>query len=522
MAVSPPASSPPATVLARPGPPRARLGRHPAVTLTVIAATQLMVVLDVTIVNIALPHIQRALHFSTTDLTWVVNAYTLTFGGLLLLGGRLGDILGRRRVFITGVLLFAGASMLGGFAPDSGWLLAARALQGVGGAIASPTALALIATNFAEGPERNRAFGVLSAVAGAGGAIGLLAGGMLTSWLSWRWVLFVNVPIGIAIAVLAPLYINESERHPGRFDLTGALTSTAGLGSLVFGFIRAAQHGWSDPVALGAFGAAALLLTAFLLVERRTAQPITPLRLFRERNRSGSFAMMMLLAAAMFSVFFFLTLFVQNILGYSPLRAGVAFLPISAAIIVAAQFSSRLQSRFGPKPFLATGALLTTVGLFWLTRTSAHTGYVDGMLGPTLLFGLGMGLIFVPVMLIAVSGVPVEETGAATGMLNTTQQVGGSLGLSILTTVFATATRNEGRHQAADFLAHASPQQLAQFKHTGQLPAPYASQVLAHGIARAYEMGVVFGVLALLIAVFVIRAGRTGEPAADSLPAGGA
>jgi EmrB/QacA subfamily drug resistance transporter len=481
-----------------------------------------MVVLDITIVNIALPHIQRAMHFTTTDLTWVVNAYTLTFGGLLLLGGRLGDILGRRRVFVTGVLLFAGASMLGGFAVNSGWLLAARALQGVGGAIASPTALALIATNFTEGPQRNRAFGVLSAVAGAGGAIGMLAGGMLTSWLSWRWVLFVNVPIGIAIALLAPLYINESERHPGRFDLVGALTSTGGLVSLVFGFIRAAQDGWTDGPALAAFGAALLLLTTFLLVERRTAQPITPLRMFRVRNRSGSFAMMMLLAAAMFSVFFFLTLFVQNILGYSPLRAGVAFLPISAAIIVAAQFSSRYQARFGPKPFLVGGALLSTAGLLWLTRTTVHTGYVDGVLGPTVLFGLGMGLIFVPVMLIAVSGVAVQETGAATGLLNTSQQVGGSLGLSILTTVFATATRGEGRHQTAQFLAHASPQQLAQFRHTGQLPAPYASEVLAHGVSRAYEMGAAFGVVAVLISILVIRARRSELPTAAGLPAGGA
>jgi len=472
----------------------------------VIAAAQLMVVLDVTIVNIALPHIQNALHFSTTDLTWVINAYTLTFGGLLLLGGRVGDILGRRRVFITGVLLFALASALGGFAVNSGWLLAARALQGIGGAIASPTALALIATNFKEGPPRNRAFGVLSAVSGAGGAIGLLAGGMLTSWLSWRWVLFVNVPIGIAIAVLAPLYINESPRNRGRFDIAGALTSTIGMVSLVYGFIRAAQHGWSDTQTLTAFAVSVVLLAAFVVVERRSPQPITPLKLFRSRDRTSTYAVMLLVAAAMFSIFFFLTLFVQDILGYSPLRAGVAFLPISAAIVVSAQISSRMQARFGPKLSLLAGTLLITAGLLWLTQVTASTGYVEGVLGPTLVFGLGMGQIFVPVMLVAVTGVPARETGAASGMLNATQQVGGSLGLSILTTVFATSTRNSGKQQSAEFLKHATPQQLAQFQHTHQLPPPYASHVLAHGISTAYQMGAIFGAVSLLIAIFGIRA----------------
>jgi EmrB/QacA subfamily drug resistance transporter len=483
----------------------------------VIAAAQLMVVLDITIVNIALPHIQRALHFTTTDLTWVVNAYTLTFGGLLLLGGRLGDILGRRRVFVAGILLFTFASMLGGLSVNSGMLLATRALQGAGGAIASPTALALIATNFREGPERNRAFGVFSAVAGSGSAIGLLAGGMLTSWLSWRWVLFVNVPIGILIALLAPVYINESERHPGRFDVAGALTSTLGMGSLVYGFIRAAQDGWSNTWAVAAFGAAALLLTVFLINERRTPQPITPVRMFRDRNRSSGYGMMLLLAAAMFSIFFFLTLFVQNILGYSPIKAGVAFLPISACIITAAQISSRFQARVGAKPFLILGALLVTSGLLWLTRTGPGSGYPEGVLGPTMLFGFGAGCIFVPVMLIGVSGVAPHESGAASGLLTTMQQVGGSLGLSLLTTVFATASRNEARHQAAGYLAHATPQQAAAFRATGQLPPPYSAHVLAHGISSAFEIGALFALAALAIAVF----GFTRTPRelpADAMP----
>ena len=492
--------------LRKSAPPQARRGQHPNVALTVIAATQLMVVLDATIVNIALPHIATALKFSTTDLSWVINAYTLTFGGLLLLGGRIGDILGRRGTLITGVLLFSLASLLGGLSTAPWMLLAARALQGMGGAIASPTALALIATNFEEGPARNRAFGVFSAVAGAGGAIGLLAGGMLTSWLSWRWVLFVNVPIGIAIALLAPLYINDSERRPGRFDIPGALTSTLGMVSLVYGFIRASEDGWGDPWTLGAFGSAAVLLTGFLLIESRTAQPITPLRMFRDRNRSGSYGIMLCLAAAMFSIFFFVTLFVQDVLGYSPLRAGVAFLPISVAIVTAAQISARLQSRFGAKPFLVAGSLLVTVGITWLTRIDPGSSYLSGVLGPTVLFGLGMGSVFVPVMLTAVSGVAPQESGAASGMLNTTQQVGGSLGLSILVTVFGTASRNEGRQQAARFLgSHPSAQQLAAFRHSGRLPKEYADQVLSHGISTAFEMGLVFALLAVVIAVFVMK-----------------
>ncbi|MFC1419868.1 MFS transporter [Streptacidiphilus cavernicola] len=465
-----------------------------------------MVILDATIVNIALPHIASALKLSTTNLSWVINAYTLTFGGLLLLGGRIGDILGRRGTLITGVLLFSLASLLGGLATAPWMLLSARALQGMGGAIASPTALALITTNFAEGPARNRAFGVFSAVAGAGGAIGLLAGGMLTSWLSWRWVLFVNVPIGIAIALLAPLYINDSERRPGRFDIPGALTSTVGMVSLVYGFIRASEDGWGDPWTLGAFGLAVVLLASFLMIESRTAEPITPLRMFRDRNRAGSYGIMLCLAAAMFSIFFFVTLFVQDVLGYSPLRAGVSFLPISFAIVIAAQIAARLQVRFGAKPFLVLGTLLVTTGISWFTQISTGSSYLTGVLGPTVLFGLGMGCIFVPVMLTAVSGVAPRETGAATGLLNTMQQVGGSLGLSILVTVFGTASRNEGSKQAAAFLAsHPSPQQLALFQHTHQLPKPYADQVLAHSISTAFEMGLVFAVLAVVIAVFVMK-----------------
>jgi EmrB/QacA subfamily drug resistance transporter len=489
-----------------PAPGAPRRGHHPGIALAVIAASQLMVVLDATIVNIALPHIREALNFSTTSLSWVLNAYTLTFGGFLLLGGRAGDVLGRRRVFIAGILLFSLASLLGGLATSSGWLLAARALQGVGAAIASPTALALITTNFAEGPQRNRAFGVFAAVSGSGAAIGLLAGGMLTSWLSWRWVLFVNVPIGILLAMLAPLYITESERQPGRFDISGALTSTAGMAALVYGFIRSAQEGWSDAWTIASFAAAAVLLASFFLIERRTRQPITPLHLFRDRDRAGSYVIMLALAAALFGMFFFLTLFVQDVLGYSPLKAGFAFLPVTVALIVTAQVAARTLPRLGPKPLMTAGAVLAVIGLAWVSQISVSSGYVDGILGPMLIFGLGMGLLFVPLTIVAVSGVAPRESGAASSLLNVMQQVGGALGLSILVTVFGTASRNEATSQVARFFADATPQLRAQFAQTGQLPAPYAANILAHGISTAFLLAVAFAVLALAVSVVVVRA----------------
>jgi EmrB/QacA subfamily drug resistance transporter len=482
-----------------------------------------MVVLDATIVNIALPHIQDALSFSTTDLSWVLNAYTLTFGGLLLLGGRAGDILGRRRVFVFGVLLFSLASLLGGFAQEPWQLLAARSLQGVGGAICSPTSLALVTSSFPEGPERNRAFGVFAAVSAGGGAIGLVAGGMLTEWLNWRWVFFVNVPIGLLIAFLTPVFINDSERHPGRFDIVGAITSTGGMASLVYGFIRAADKGWRDGLTLGAFGAAVVLLTAFVLVERRTRDPITPLKMFADRNRSGTYVIMLSLAAAMFGMFFFIVLFVQNVLGYSPIKAGLAFLPVTVAIVTGAGLSTRFLPVLGPKPFLVTGALLTGTGLTWQTQLDPGSSYADGVLGPMLLFGFGMGLNFVTLTLTAVSGIAQSEAGAASGLLNATQQVGGSLGLSILVTVFGTASRNEFSDQLPDFLAKATPEQKAAFAKTHELPARWGNQVLAQGISTAFIAAVGLVTLALVTAVFVIRVrksdleslnGTAGTPAA--------
>ncbi|MFD5085338.1 MFS transporter [Kitasatospora sp. NPDC058201] len=500
--------------LSKNSPTQGRQGRNKNLTLTVIAASQLMVVLDATIVNIALPQIRDVLNFSTTNLSWVINAYTLTFGGLLLLGGRAGDILGRRRVFIAGTLLFGFASLLGGFAQDGGMLLAARALQGIGGAICSPTAFALIATNFEEGPERNKAFGVFSAVAGSGAAIGLLAGGVLTEYLDWRWVFFVNVPIAVLIAFAAPRHIAESERQAGRFDVPGALTSTLGLVGLVYGFIRAASDGWSDPLTLGSFAAGVVLMAAFLVIETRTAQPITPLKLFADRNRTGGLVMMLCLAAAMFGIFFYITLFVQGPLGYSPLKSGFAFLPISASIIVAAQLASSLQVKYGPKPFMAGGSLLVTIGLTWLTFMDADSGYLDGVLGPTVVFGFGMGLVFVPVMLLAVAGVAGDETGAASGLLNSMQQIGGSLGLSILTTVFAHYATAEAKVQLPGFMATATPEQKAWLMEKQEFPqgTGAANEVLAQGISHGFIAGAALAAVALVVAVFVVKAKASDLP----------
>ncbi|WP_443333539.1 MFS transporter [Streptomyces sp. CB00455] len=473
--------------------------------MLVIASCQLMVVLDITIVNIALPHIQTALGFSTESLSWVVNAYTLTFGGLLLLGGRAGDILGRRRVFVFGVLLFGLASLLGGFAQNAGQLMAARALQGVGGAVASPTALALITTTFREGPERNRAFGVFAGVSAGGGAIGLLAGGILVEWLNWRWVLFVNVPIAVLIALATPRVIRESQRHPGHFDAAGALLSTLGMVALVYGFIRASQEGWTDPLTLGSFGAAVALLTLFVLNERHSPQPITPLHMFADRNRAGTYAIMLLFACAIFGMFFFLTLFVQNVLGFSPLRAGLAFLPISAMIAVTAGITSQLLPRFGPKPFMVTGSLCSAGGLAWLTQIDVHSTYPGSILGPMLLFSAGMGMQFVSLTLMALSNVPDRESGAASGLLNSMQQVGGSLGLSILVTVYGTASRTEAKDQAGAFLRTATPEQKAFLARTKQFPKPWSDQVLTSGVTAAFIAGAAFTLLTALIALFVIQ-----------------
>ncbi len=483
----PTSSLPRAPTLDRPGTTASRPDRR-GIALALVLGAQLMIILDMTVVNIALPSIARGLHFSAPSLSWVLNAYTLTFGGLLLLGGRAGDILGRRRVFIAGIALFTAASLAGGLATSAAWLLAARAVQGAGGAIASPAVLALITASFSEGRERTRALGIYTAVAMGGGSLGLVLGGVITEWVSWRWVLFINVPIGIAVALTAPLFLTESQPQPGRFDITGALTSTAGMTALVYGFIRAASDGWGDGVAMGAFAAAIVLLGLFILNESRARQPITPLRLFADRGRAGAYLARLLLVAGMFGMFFFLTQFVQDILGFSPLRAGISFLPMTAALFAVSRLSPRLLSRFPGPGLMVTGLLPVVAGMAWLSRITPGTGYLAGVLGPMLLIGAGMGLVFVPLTMASLAGVRPEDSGAASSMVNVTQQVGGSLGLAILVTAFSTASRDAARHR----LAHLAP--LTQAQH-----------VAVAGMASAFTLAAIFDVCALLVVLAIIR-----------------
>jgi EmrB/QacA subfamily drug resistance transporter len=467
--------------------PRRGTGR-PGVALAIMLGAQLMIILDATVVNIALPHIQTGLHFSTTSLSWVLNGYTLTFGGLLLLGGRAGDILGRRRMFIVGITIFTIASLVGGLATDAGMLLAARAVQGVGGALASPAVLALVVSAFPEGRERAKALGIYVGVVTGGSSLGLVLGGLITEWLSWRWVLFINVPIGILVLVLTPLFVSETPRQKGKFDLVGAITSTVGMALLVYGFIRAASDGWGNHTAIASFVVAIALLAAFLFNESRVSQPITPLRLFADVSRSGSFAARLLLVAGMFGMFFFLTQFLQDVLGFSPLKAGAAFLPMTLALFVVSRYAPKLLPRFGPKPLMIAGMLPVIAGMSWLSQVSASTSYATGVLPPMLLFGLGMGVVFVPLTTVSLAGVRPEESGAASSMVNVMQQVGGSLGLAVLVAVYGTAYRNAAAHPVAGLSA------VAQQHH-----------VLAHGMATAFGLAAIFDALTLLIIITLLR-----------------
>jgi EmrB/QacA subfamily drug resistance transporter len=492
------------------GTPPPRLG----LALAVIATAQLMIVLDATIVNVALPHIQHALGFSGTNLEWVVNAYALTFGGLLLLGGRTGDLLGRRRVFIAGILVFSLASLLGGLATSQAWLLAARAAQGVGGAFAAPTALALIAVTFPEGPPRNRAMGVYAAMSVAGGAVGLIVGGLVVQYANWRWVLFVNVPIGLLVALAAPRVLGESERRTGRVDLPGAITGSLGLAALVYGLSNAAttpngvSH-WGDTKVIVSLVAAAVLLAAFALIEVRSEQALVPMRVLRSRDRSGSYLISLCVGTALFGMFFFLTLFVQNVWGYSPLKTGVAYLPMVGTILVASAAASQLVSRIGARPLLLAGSVIATGGLFWLSRINEHSSYAGGLLGPMLVTAAGMGLIFVPLSLVSLAKVANSDAGVASSLLNTGRQVGGSIGLAILGTVAWGAVADNLRSQAAAAAAAAK-------SAGGHLPAAQAAALqrsmtdhaLAFGFSRGFLVAAGIALLALVTTVLAIRVRR--------------
>ena len=460
-------------------------GKHLGLALLVISAAQLMIVLDATVVNVAIPTIHHALHFSLTNLEWLITAYSLTFGGLLLFGGRTGDLYGKRKMFMVGVGLFALASLAGGLAQNDVWLIITRGLQGVGGAIAAPTALSLIATNFPEGAERNRAMGVYAAMSGGGGALGLLLGGILTSYVSWRWIFFINVPIAALILFLAPRALNESETTSGHLDVPGAVTVTGGMLALVYGLSNASSHSWTSTSTIGFLAAAVVLLVAFGFIERRSREPLMPLSIFKNRNRAGTYGMMLCIGIALFSMFYFLTQFLQNVQGWSAVKTGVGFLPMTLGIIVAAILTSRFIGRVGIRVPLIAGPAAAVLGMLWISRITPTSHYLS-VVGPLVLIALGMGFAFVPLTLTAVSRVTPDEAGLASALLNTMQQVGGALGLAVLATIAIDATKSK----------------LTSLHSTTSMAQKIAT---THGYTTAFlvSAGIVF--IALLISIIVIR-----------------
>jgi EmrB/QacA subfamily drug resistance transporter len=504
---------------------------HPGIVLAVIAGAQLMVVLDATIVNIALPSMGHYFHRNQTDMTWVLNAYTLAFGGFLLLGGRSGDIFGRRRMFVIGLALFTLGSFAAGLSTDFTFLLSGRIVQGLGGAIASPTALSLITTEFKEGHERNRAIGIYAAVSGGGAALGLLLGGILTNYLTWRWVLFVNVPIGVVIIAGALLFLGDSERLKGRIDYVGALLSVAGMTALVYGFIHVAHTSWGNTETFVVFIAAIVLLVGFVLFELYgTSDPIMPLRIFANRSRSGAYLVMLIVGAALFGMFYFITFFVQGVLGYSALKAGFAFLPVAVLIGISSQINSVLLPRVGPKPLIAIGTVLTTVALLWLSTVGPNSGYLDKLLPGMVVMAIGLGFIFVPITTVAISKVVDTDAGLASAVLNVGQQVGGSIGLSVLATTAATAAKSATTSQTHKLITQygsASEHlknfgELGQSYQTGAVPSRGAladsiarhaiDTVQAHSAGIGFLTGAIFGGVAIVVAILMINVKKSDMP----------
>jgi EmrB/QacA subfamily drug resistance transporter len=502
---------------------------HLGWALVLISIAQLMVVLDGTIVNIALPYIQDDLNISNANLTWVVTGYALAFGSLLLLGGRLGDLYGRRRIFMVGLIVFGVASLLGGLATSEGLLLAARGLQGLGAALASPAALALIATTFPAGPQRNRAFAVYAAMSGAGAAVGLILGGWLTGLDSffgldiegWRITLLINTPIGIAAALLAPRFLRESESHRGELDLPGAVTGTLGLLGIVYGFSRAGSEGWGDVWTVASLTAGAVIVATFLYIESRVAHPLLPSRVFMNRTRAASFGAMFLAPAAMFAMFYFLSQYIQRVMGYSSLEAGVAFLPFCFGLVFAAGLASNLINRFDARYLAGAGTLLAAAGLYLFSRlpydttfpvTHVEGSYVADVLPGVILMSVGMGLVFVPLTLTAVHHLRDEDSGIGSGVLNTMQQVGGALGLAVLSTL-ATQTFTDRGNELAEAAQSAggaapSPEQLEALQRITQ------SQVFTEGATNAFLLGAIM-MLAASVVVWVFLNVKHTELATD-------
>jgi EmrB/QacA subfamily drug resistance transporter len=538
------------TAPARAGERGARRAAHPALVLLIIAGAQLMVVLDGTIVNIALPSMGNYFNRNQTDMTWALNAYSLAFGGLLLLGGRAGDILGRRRMFIVGLGLFTLGSFLAGIAGNFGLLLFGRVVQGVGGAIASPTALSLITTEFEEGEARTRAVAVYAAVSGAGAALGLLLGGVLTNYFSWRWVLFVNVPIGIVLMIGAFLYLHQSERLQGKFDFVGAGMSVAGMVSLVYGFIHVAHTGWGNTETFVVFALAVVLLVGFVLFEAFVApEPMMPMRIFESRNRSGAYLVMLVVGAAMFGMFYFITFFVQLVREYGPLKTGVAFLPVAFVIGITSQVVAQILAKVGPKVLMILGTSGLTISLLWLSRVSVQSSYLGTLLPGMMMLAVSMGCLFVPLTVVAVSKVANTDAGLASALLNVGQQVGGALGLSVMTTVFGTAARSYAdghqdnlksalgtlpgplQQEVGARLAQAGRNGLQKddiANYLGSLPVsqrgpvaqffdgPYRDftrHILAHASGQGFLAGAAFGLVAVIAAVVLVNINKDEVPA---------
>ncbi|MFF7250647.1 MFS transporter [Embleya sp. NPDC008237] len=481
-----PAGSSPGSSGGPPGP----AARGAGLVLAVVTGSMLLIGIDVTVVNLALPDMGAALDLSPTASSWVLNAYTLAFGGLLLLGGRLGDAFGRRRMFLAGVLLFTAASLLAGLAPWAWWLVGARVLQGVGGALVGPSTMALIVSTF-EGPARARALSWYSAVLGGGASVGLILGGVLTQLASWRWVFLVNVPLGALLLALAGRVVREPERPAPavrrRFDLAGALFGTAGITALVYAFIRAASDGWHDDRTIAGLAAAAVLLPAFGLVERRAAEPVLPLRLAATGTLARVLPIVAFYSAAMFSVLFMLARYFQEGRGFGPVESGLAFLPLMAAQFTTARVAPALARRVGTAWPVVVGALACTTGFVWLARLGDATGYPTGVLGPVILIGAGAGIAMTPLNIYGLSGVAAHESGAASGLLQTTQWMGGTLGLAVWVTVFGAATR-------------------------GAPPTQSAEHVLTHGVATAFGAAAISAGLAAATALTLFRPARPAQP----------
>jgi EmrB/QacA subfamily drug resistance transporter len=455
--------------------------------LAIVCVAQFMVILDVSIVNVALPSIQRGLHFSEENLLWVLNAYALIFGGFLMLGGRVADKLGRRRVFVVGVILFSVASLFCGLATSTGWLVTARAVQGLGAAILSPAALSILTVTFREGPERNKALSIWGAIAGAGGAFGVLLGGILTQEFGWRWIFYVNVPIG-SLVVLSSFFIlapslSEDERRG--FDIPGALTLTAGLVLMGFALVKSTSWGWASVNTVGTFTVAIVLLAVFVVIEHRTTFPLVPLTIFANRSLSVSNLVSLALGASIFSMFYFLSLYMQDVLGYSALRTGIGYLTIASAIIIAAGAAQALVAKIGVRNVMTVGMVLASGGLVYFTQISPQGTYVGSLLPGFLLAGVGLGLSFVPVTIGAVSGVVSDQAGVASGLITTTQQIGGALGVAVLSTIAISATTRFA---------------------TSHGPGPHeAIAGLNHGFSIAFWFGAMFAAVGAVIAFFGMK-----------------